>query len=72
MPEKTAANEVLRQKNGVIDQRQQQIDPAGKEREDPNEAGPKRAQKPDGPDLRAPQDGGWPGPGQKQGGHDAE
>ena len=56
MQEKTSSNEALRKKGGVIDQRQQQIDPAGKHREDPNEAA-KRSQKQPGQDLRDPQKG---------------
>lgn len=38
MKEEIPANEALRKKDGVIDQRKQQIDPAGKHRVDPNEA----------------------------------
>lgn len=57
MEEKTPANEALRRQPGVIDQRQQQIDPAGKHRDDPNDAGPKRSQKQPGQDLRDPQKG---------------
>jgi hypothetical protein len=72
MTEKIPANEALRHKPGVIDQRQQQIDPAGKLREDPNDAGPKRAQKQAGQDLRNPQDGGPKGPGQKEGDQDGQ
>ena len=41
MTDKTPANEALRIKDGVIDQRQQQIDPAGKHRDDPNANGGK-------------------------------
>lgn len=37
MTPKTPANEVLRKKDGVLDQRSQQIDPAGKHRVDANE-----------------------------------
>ncbi|MFN3844893.1 MAG: hypothetical protein ACK4RZ_03590 [Paracoccaceae bacterium] len=37
MQEKISENEALRKKDGVIDQRQQQIDPAGKKRADRNE-----------------------------------
>lgn len=53
MDEKTPSNEALRKKDGVIDQRQQQIDPAGKQRFDPNET--RRSQKQPGQDLRDPQ-----------------
>lgn len=56
MKEKLPANEALRRKDGVIDQRKQQIDPAGKHRVDQNEAA-KRSQKQPGQDLRDPQDG---------------
>lgn len=48
------ANEALHLRGNVIDQRQQQIDPAVKHREDPNEAGLKRSQKQAGQDLRDP------------------
>jgi hypothetical protein len=51
IPPKSGA---LRTKAGVIDQRQQQIDPAGKHRTDPNDAA-KRSQKQPGQDLRDPQ-----------------
>ena len=51
---KTPSNEALRKKDGVIDQRKQQIDPAGKHRVDQNEAA-KRSQKQPGQDLRDPQ-----------------
>lgn len=54
MKEKMPSNEALRNKNGVIDQRKQQIDPAGKHRIDVNEAA-KRSQKQPGQDLRDPQ-----------------
>ena len=37
MPMKTPSNEAMREKDGVIDQRQQQIDPAGKHRHSPND-----------------------------------
>jgi len=33
MTDKTPSNEAMRQKGRVLDQRQQQIDPAGKERD---------------------------------------
>ena len=56
MTQNIPLNEALRRKDGVIDQRQQQIDPAAKHRDDPNEAGPKRSQKQPGQDLRDPQD----------------
>ena len=56
MEEKTPSNEALRKKGRVIDQRQQQIDPAGKHRDDPNEAA-KQSQKQPGQDLRDPQKG---------------
>ncbi len=52
--DKIPANEALRHQNGVIDQRQQQIDPAGKHRVDVN-ANAKRSQKQPGQDLRDPQ-----------------
>ena len=51
---KIRSNKALRNKGGVIDQRKQQIDPAGKHRIDPNEAA-KRSQKQPGQDLRDPQ-----------------
>lgn len=54
MKKQAPSNEQLRNKDGVIDQRQQQIDPAGKHRVDPNEAA-KRSQKQPGQDLRDPQ-----------------
>ncbi len=54
MKEKMPSNEALRTKDGVIDQRQQQIDPAGKHRVDPDEAA-RRSQKQPGQDLRDPQ-----------------
>ena len=57
MKETIPANEALRRKDGVIDQRQQQIDPAGKHRVDPNEVGPKRSQKQPGQDLHDPHEG---------------
>ncbi len=50
------ANERLRRKDGVIDQRKQQIDPAGKHRVDLNKTA-KRAPKQAGQDLRHPQGG---------------
>ncbi|MDT8853709.1 hypothetical protein RNZ50_01410 [Paracoccaceae bacterium Fryx2] len=54
MKEKTPSNEALRKKGGVIDQRNQQIDPAGERRADPNEVA-RRSQKQPGQDLRDPQ-----------------
>lgn len=51
---KAPSTKELRKKGGVIDQRQQQIDPAGKQRVDPNEAA-KRSQKQPGQDLCDPQ-----------------
>lgn len=54
MKEKMPANEALRKEDGVIDQRNQQIDPAGKHRVDVNENS-KRSQKQPGQDLRDPQ-----------------
>lgn len=57
MQEKPPSNEALRKKGGVIDQRQQQIDPAGKHRADPNEAA-KRSQKQPGQELRDPEQEG--------------
>lgn len=61
MTQNIPTNEALRRKDGVIDQRQQQIDPAGKHRDDPNHVGPKRSQKQPGQDLHDPQDGGRDG-----------
>lgn len=50
-------NEKLRHEGNTIDQRQQQIDPAGKHREKPDEPGPHRSQKQPGQDMtEAPQD----------------
>jgi hypothetical protein len=57
MSETQPANEALRRKGNVIDQRQQQIDPAGKHRVDQNDAGPKRSQKQPGQSLVDPQGG---------------
>ena len=54
MREKLPSNEVLRHKGGVIDQRQQQIDPAGKHRSDPNETA-KQSSKQPGHDLPNPE-----------------
>ena len=57
MKGKIPSNAALRKKDGgVIDQRQQQIDPAGKHRVDPNEAA-KRSQKQPGQVLHDPQSG---------------
>lgn len=53
MTKEPPSNEALRHKNNVIDQRQQQIDPAGHHRVDPNEAA-KRSQKQPGQDLADP------------------
>ena len=50
------SNLALRHKGGVIDQRQQQIDPAGKHRVDPNARAAKRSQKQPGQSLEDPQD----------------
>ena len=61
MTDQIPENEALRRKKNVIDQRQQQIDPAGRHREDPNDAGPKRAQKQVGQDMHNPQDGATDG-----------
>jgi len=52
-------NKDLRTKGGVIDQRQQRIDPTGKHGAKPSdagEAGPKPTQKQPGQSLRNPQD----------------
>ncbi len=54
MKEKMPSNEALRKKDGVLDQRNQQIDPAGMHRLDENEAA-KRSQKQPGQDRRDPQ-----------------
>jgi hypothetical protein len=56
MADRTPLNEKLRKKDGVIDQRKQQIDPAGKHRVDHNEAYTKRSQKQPGQDMRDPQE----------------
>lgn len=56
MTDEIPSNEAMRNKDGVIDQRKQQIDPAGKHRVDVNEAA-KRSQKQPGQDLRDPQKG---------------
>ena len=56
MQEKLPSNEELRHKGGVIDQRQQQIDPAGKHRSDPNETA-KHSSKQPGHDLPNPEEG---------------
>lgn len=53
----TPSNEDMRNKGGVIGQRQQQIDPAGKRRYDPNDSAILRSQKQAGQDLRDPQPG---------------
>ncbi|RAZ82807.1 hypothetical protein [Cereibacter johrii] len=52
---KSAPHDRRRQDN-LVDQRQQQIDPAGKDREDPGEAGPHRSQKQPGQTSEDPQD----------------
>ncbi|MFN3724314.1 MAG: hypothetical protein ACK4VZ_14840 [Paracoccaceae bacterium] len=54
MAEKPPTTETLRNRTGVIDQRKQQIDPAGKHRIDQNAAA-KRSQKQPGQDMRDPQ-----------------
>lgn len=54
MQEKPLPTPSQRDKGGVIDQRQQQIDPAAKHRADLNDAA-KRSQKQPGQDLRDPQ-----------------
>ncbi len=46
-------NEILRKTGKIVDQRQQQIDPAGEHRADANEAA-KRSQKQPGQDMRDP------------------
>lgn len=51
-----STNIELRQKGNVIDQRQQQIDPAGRHRDDPNAIGARRSQKQSGQSLDNPQD----------------
>lgn len=56
MREKMPSKEALRTKDGAIDQRKQQIDPAGHHRIDVNEAA-KRSQKQPGQDLLDPQKG---------------
>ncbi len=56
MQEKSPSNEALLKKGGVIDQRQQKMHPAGKNRDDQNEAA-KRSQKQPRRDLRDPQKG---------------
>jgi hypothetical protein len=57
MTGKTPSNEEMRKKNHVIDQRQQQIDPTGLRRYDPNDSAIRRAQKQAGQDLSEPQSG---------------
>jgi len=56
MHEKPPSKQALRQKGGVIDQRQQQIDPAGKHRVDLNETAKKSSKQP-GHDLHNPETG---------------
>lgn len=53
MTEDKHSTKALRTKDKVIDQRQQQIDPAGHHRVDPNEAA-RRSQKQPGQDLTDP------------------
>lgn len=53
MSEEKSSNEELRHKDNVIDQRQQQIDPAGHHRVDPNDAA-KWSQKQPGQDPQDP------------------
>lgn len=56
MTDRTPLNEKHRKKDGVIDQRNQQIDPAGKHRVDHNAVDAKRSQKQPGQDMRDPQE----------------
>ncbi|RGP37608.1 hypothetical protein D1012_09730 [Pseudotabrizicola alkalilacus] len=49
-------NEALRRKGPVLDQRQQQIDPAGQHRVDQDEVSAKRSQKQPGQSLTDPQE----------------
>ena len=56
MQEKLPSNEALRHKGGVIDQRKQQIDPAGKHRVDLNETA-KQSSKQPGHGLELPKGG---------------
>lgn len=56
MTENRPTNKDLRTTDGVIDQRQQRIDPASKNGE-ASDAGPKRSQKQPGQSLHNPQDG---------------
>lgn len=56
MKKERPTNEALRRKDGVIDQRKQQIDPAGKHRVDQNKSA-KRSQKQPGQDLSDSRDG---------------
>jgi hypothetical protein len=56
MPANEPKNLELRHEGNVIDQRQQQIDPAGKHRDDPNASSAKRSQKQPGQALDNPQD----------------
>lgn len=55
MSQKKSPNDALREKNNVIDQRQQQIDPAGHHRVDPNHAA-KGSQKQPGQETEAARD----------------
>lgn len=54
MTQKKPSDEASRKKDGLIEQRQQQVEPAGKNRVDANEAA-RRSQKQPGQDLRDPQ-----------------
>lgn len=56
MKKERPTNEALRQKDGAIDQRKQQIDPAGKHRVDQNKTA-KWSQKQPGQDLSDTKDG---------------
>lgn len=56
MKKERPTNEALRRKDGVIDQRKQQIDPAGKHRVGQNKTA-KRSQKQPGQDLSDTKDG---------------
>jgi len=62
MSQKKSPTEALREKNNVIDQRQQQIDPAGHHRVDPNHAA-KGSQKQPGQDPEAARDAPAPSAG---------
>lgn len=56
MTSKPPSNDALQKKDGVIGQRQQQIDPAGHHRADPDDTKPERSQKQAGQDLSDPQE----------------